>query len=529
MTQMEQILPAGQRDLRVDQIIKLAVLAVGGQGGGVLSNWIVAVAERNGYAVQSTSVAGVAQRTGATIYYVEMLPESGAQPVFSLAPAEGDVDILIAAEMMEAGRAIMRGFVTPDQTTLIASTHRNLATVEKVVPGSGISDSATVREVAEKSAKTFIAFDMEALALKAGSVISASLFGALAGSGALPFEIESYRETIRASGRGVEKSLAAFDLACEAALERRRDPEVVPPKARPLTADGPARQVKQLEALGARLAALPLPAQDMAKAGLRKVVDYQDLAYGTEYLDRLDAVAAADTAAGGAEHGFDFTLNAAKYIANAMCYDDILRVADLKTRGTRFERVAAEVSARPETLVQVTEFVHPGAAEFVSLMPRWLGAGIEKSPGLYKLIDRMVNKGRRMRSDRMVPFTMLYFMGGLRHWRRALLRHSREMAHMQVWLDTALARLPKDYAFATETLKARRLIKGYSDTHARGLGKFDRVMQGGALVAARQDAGDWMGRLIAAALADPKGEALDGALATIRSFVTPDTEITARA
>ena len=34
------------------KIIKLAILAVGGQGGGVLTNWITDVAERNGYDVR---------------------------------------------------------------------------------------------------------------------------------------------------------------------------------------------------------------------------------------------------------------------------------------------------------------------------------------------------------------------------------------------------------------------------------------------------------------------------------------------
>ena len=53
-----------------ERVIKLAVLAVGGQGGGVLADWITDVAERSGYIAQSTSVAGVAQRTGATIYYI---------------------------------------------------------------------------------------------------------------------------------------------------------------------------------------------------------------------------------------------------------------------------------------------------------------------------------------------------------------------------------------------------------------------------------------------------------------------------
>ena len=107
-----------------EKIITLAALAVGGQGGGVLTDWIVAVAEANGYRAQSTSVAGVAQRTGATIYYVEMCRDTGRMPVFALSPAIGDVDILMASELMEGGRAIMRGFVTPGRTTMIASTHR---------------------------------------------------------------------------------------------------------------------------------------------------------------------------------------------------------------------------------------------------------------------------------------------------------------------------------------------------------------------------------------------------------------------
>ncbi|MBL4769008.1 MAG: 2-oxoacid:acceptor oxidoreductase family protein, partial [Rhodobacteraceae bacterium] len=118
---------------------------MGGQGGGVLTSWIEVLARAQGYACQATSVAGVAQRTGATIYYIEMTPMGDKTPVFSLAPAAGEVDIVIAAEMMEAGRAVIRGFVTPDRTTLIASTHRALSVSEKTVPGDGIASSAEVR------------------------------------------------------------------------------------------------------------------------------------------------------------------------------------------------------------------------------------------------------------------------------------------------------------------------------------------------------------------------------------------------
>ena len=76
------------------QPISLAILAMGGQGGGVLADWIVALAEAQGWAAQSTSVPGVAQRTGATIYYIEMAPPQGRRcnRCFALMPTPGDVD-----------------------------------------------------------------------------------------------------------------------------------------------------------------------------------------------------------------------------------------------------------------------------------------------------------------------------------------------------------------------------------------------------------------------------------------------------
>ena len=58
-------LGARQADPRLSGIIKLAILAVGGQGGGVLTGWIEDLARAQGWAAQATSVAGVSQRTGA--------------------------------------------------------------------------------------------------------------------------------------------------------------------------------------------------------------------------------------------------------------------------------------------------------------------------------------------------------------------------------------------------------------------------------------------------------------------------------
>ncbi|MFK0687144.1 indolepyruvate oxidoreductase subunit beta family protein [Mesorhizobium sp. IMUNJ 23033] len=505
------------------RVIKLAVLAVGGQGGGVLADWITDVAERNGYVAQSTSVAGVAQRTGATIYYVEMARDTGRLPVFALSPSQGDVDILIAAELMEAGRAIIRGFVTPERTTLITSSHRIAAVSEKIEPGDGRASSAKVHATAEAAAKRFIAFDMEKIAADNGTMISASLLGALAGSDVLPFTRESYEQAIGAGGRGVKASLAAFAAAYDRArgiagaapasgtTETPTASETGPGAAK---VSGPESLLQGWQQLAARIDALPTPVRDMALRGLKKVVDYQDIAYGGEYLDRLGRALALDDAG----HAYALSVAAAKHLANAMCYDDMIRVADLKTRSTRDKRVRREVGVKDGTVLQVTEYFHPRIEEFCGTLPAGLGSYIDSRPKLAAFLDRRINRGRHIRTDSFAGFAALWFIGGLRRWRRSLLRHKVEVAHLERWYELALGHVREDYALAVEILNCRRLIKGYSDTHARAQSKFDRVLSALDMLKGRPDAADWIRRLREAALKDEKGDMLDGALKTVASL-----------
>lgn len=496
-----------------EAIIKLAIMAVGGQGGGVLAGWIERLARAQGWAVQATSVAGVAQRTGATIYYLEMASLAAERPaIFALAPSAGDVDILIAAEMMEAGRAIQRGFVTPDRTLLIGSTHRALAVSEKMIPGDGIANADEVRAAAEIAARTLVLADFERTAVDAGSVISASLFGALAGSGALPFPREAFEGAIRAAGKGVEASLRAFGAGFGAAQAGVHPAPAPTAPGAPPRPQGPAKLIAGWAALEARLAALPAPVRPMATAGLRKVVGFQDIAYGADYLDRVERILAADQP----KKGWELTRQGAKHIANAMAYDDVIRVADEKTKAGRLARIRTEMGGAE--VMQLTEFTHPRAEEIISLLPARLGHWINARPRLVGWIDRRVNRGRRLRTDRLWPFLQLWLIAGLRGWRLRSLRHESEMAHLEAWLATALDHAAVNYDLGVGTLAARRLVKGYSDTHARGLSKFDRVIDTALSIAHRPDAADWTRRLITAALADEEGKALDGAIATIRSF-----------
>jgi indolepyruvate ferredoxin oxidoreductase beta subunit len=503
---------------RQSEIIKLAILAVGGQGGGVVSDWIVHLAEENGWYAQATSVPGVAQRTGATIYYIEMVPDRGGTPVLALMPSPGDVDIVLAAELMEAGRAMMRGLVTPERTTLIASSHRAYAVSEKVVPGDGIGDGAQVIETALKTAQRFIAADLERIAVRNGSVISASLFGALAASGALPFRRESFEATIKSGGRGIEASLSAFREAFDASLlpVATQSPEA---KTGISVTKGPDKLTARYQDLLARIKnEIPAEAQEMAEAGLAKVVEFQDLAYGEEYLGRLVRLSALDHDMGGDGRQRELTREAAKYIANAMAYDDVIRVARIKTQGRRFDRVREEMRLGDGQVLTLTEFMHPRMEEVCGMLPRSLGRYIENRPQLFKTLDRVVNRGRHVRTDSIFWFTVLYVLGGLSRFRRRLLRHEVEQAHLARWLGEAERLARMNYDLGVELLRCRRLLKGYSDTHARGLSRYDRVLSALPMLEKREDGADWLRRLREAALKDENGAALEGALKTVESL-----------
>ena len=489
------------------QPIKIAILAMGGEGGGVLADWIVDLAEHNGHIAQTTSVAGVAQRTGATIYYLELFPRAaaesaGATPVLALIPTPGDVDVLLASELMEAGRALQRGLVTQDRTTLIASTHRVYAIAEKSAMGDGRADAAAIEAACDAAAKRFLRFDMAAASERCGSVISAVLFGALHGSGTLPFSREAFEDTIRRGGVGIQASLAAFGEGAALAVAGPA-PAVPQAASTPVPATHPNAAI---QALLQRLQTQFAPAQQALLAdGLRRLVDYQDASYATLYLDRMDAVAAL---------GHDpLTAEVARHLALWMSYEDTARVADLKTRDTRFARVRSEVKAGDAQLLQIHEFMHPRLQEICDTLPAGLGLWLLRSGAPRRFVERFTTQGRVVQTSRLSGFMLLYALAGLRRWRRSSLRYAVENARIEAWLQVIHGAAPTDPALAVEIARCQRLVKGYSDTHERGTRHFERLMKALPRLAGRSDAAATLRQLREAALADEHGKALDSAWA----------------
>lgn len=493
--------------------LSIAIAALGGQGGGVLADWLIAVAELHGWIVQATSVPGVAQRTGTTVYYVEMSPAPRAperRPVFALMPVPGDVDLVVAAELMEAGRAVVRGLVTPDRTTTVASTHRIYGITEKSAMGDGIADANAVFAALEARSKRLISFDMQALAEEHHSVISSILFGAIAASAVLPFPRALYEQAIRQSGVAVETNLAGFAAGFERALTRSPMTSLVPPGGGPTTELG-----RKLD--GRIKAEFPAHLHGLLQEGVRRTVDYQDGDYANLYLDRLREIRDCDQRTQGAGGGYALTAAVARYLALWMSYEDTIRVADLKTRRTRFSRVRDEVRAQAEQIVYVTEFMHPRFEEVCETLPAGLGARLQASSRARRLFAPLFRKGRHIHTAHIGGFLLLYAVSGLRRWRRGTLRYRLEQERIDAWLAhiKALAMTPRGYDAAVELAECQRLVKGYSDTHERGLKNYGIVTNAVRRLADRADLAAIVKRLRTAALADEEGKQLRAALSEL--------------
>jgi len=489
--------------------ITILIAALGGEGGGVLADWIIAAAASQDYPVQSTSIPGVAQRTGATTYYVELFPAHIAElgdrrPVMTLTPAPSYVDVLVSSELLETGRAMLNGFVTPDRTTLIASTHRIYTVAEKMHMGDGRFDSERILKAVQAMARRAILFDMQDLAARSGTMINAVLFGALAGSGVLPLPRAACEEAIRKGGRGAEASLKGFGLGYSHACG----------EAQPASPE----EVKRWRAVPSERVRKTFPGEThkILEEGVSRMADFQDRDYANIYLDRLDPIAKLDREQGGGASGYKLTSETGRFLALWMSYEDLIRVADLKSRRSRFERVRAEVQAKAHEPVHIVEYLKPGVEEAAAVLPPFLSKRLLAWAGK-RGITYKLNVGIYLKSTSVLGFLLLRTLAALRPLRRMTARYVEEQALIERWLRAVSDAAGRDLTLALEIALCGRIIKGYGETHRRGKASFlrilDTLVESSTLQNDRARA-EAIGKAREAALADPEGRVLENSLAT---------------
>jgi indolepyruvate ferredoxin oxidoreductase, beta subunit len=428
---------------------KILILALGGEGGGTLTEWIVEVGLACGWPIQATSIPGVAQRTGATSYYIECLPEVLApnvkSPPMCLAPLAGDLDLIVSSELLESARAIERGLADKTRTRIISSTTRTLTIEERTGMADSRFESAAIHEALAANTFAVNLFDMTALAKKEGTVVSAVMFGAIAASGVLPLPRAVCEKIITDSsdaGRA-QSSIKGFAAGFDAVTKN--------------LIDKPSYSHK----LGS--------VDETIALGIAKLIDHQDLAYANQYQAIVNGFIKRDTSP------FIASQEAARTLALWMAYEDVIRVADLKSRRSRFEQIRADYKAKPGEPVVVRDFLKPGIDEIAAILPPTLA---NKLLAWGKRNNRTTfGNGIQLATNSVLGLIAMRFLANLRFLRRRSSRFEQEQALMARWVSAMNESLDRDKSLALAIAELPRLIKGYSDTFARGRDNFVRILE----------------------------------------------------
>lgn len=503
-------------DMTEQPPICLLLCALGGEGGGVLSDWVIATAHRAGYAAQKTSIPGVAQRTGATTYYVEIYPVpiaqlGGRKPVFSLYPVPGMVDALISSELLEAVRQTSIGMADPQHTIVVSSSARALTTAERIRMGDGRLDSTKLIETLRANSRELHLLDMARIAQEAETVVSAVMLGALAGCGVLPFAVADYEAVLSGPTNSHLANLEGFSRTVREIAKTR---ELVAPwrqaSANPTSAPTPSLP----EPVRTRF---PSPVHTMLALGYARVRDYQDQSYAELYLRRVEQVLQAErTIDPIGEHKFATTREMARWLALWMAFDDVVRVADLKLRASRRLRVRKEVRASVTDIVKIYDYFHPGIAELAALLPETLAK---------RLLRRDAMRKKRGLSSWSLPVVLgthtvigalaLRALASLRWLRRRSYRYANEQVLIERWTAAVCLLTCADWQCGHEIALCGRLIKGYGAANERGkenlsylLSHFGELPHPDIPVAHAQA----MTQAREAALADDGGKTLDRVL-----------------
>jgi indolepyruvate ferredoxin oxidoreductase beta subunit len=339
------------------------------------------------------------------------------------------------------------------------------------------------------------------------------MLGAIAGCGLLPFARTAYEDAIRQGGRGAEASLRGFDRAFSQVSTQQAQTAIVSSLLlnEELTAPAP-------KGLAADLAQkFPPPVHEMLALGHARMLEYQNSDYAALYVQRLQQVLRAEQLADpAAAHDFATTREMARWLALWMAFDDIVRVADLKSRASRWQRVYGEVKAEGGYLLQVYDHFKPGAPEFAALLParfaarvtRWdrnrVAAG--KAPWAMPL---------KVGTHSVFGMLSLRLLASLKGLRARGSRYATEQALIEQWLAGVVRGTEKHWQLGHDIALCGRLIKGYGSTNERGKDNLIHVLEHlatGAVFATDDLRAAAIAQAREAALQDEAGKALDQAL-----------------
>ena len=458
------------------RIASVILAAVGGQGGGVLTEWIVTAAQLAGHQAQSISMPGMSQRGGATSLYLEIAVRDDAtdtQPInFSQYPFPGGVDVVVSQEYLELGRVLQAGY-TSERSTVVGSSHRLFAVTEKLPLWGGRTESEALTDLGRAFSGTFVVFDALDLARQHGMdevAVNAILLGALAASAALPIAAELYERAIRETGVAVEPNLAAYRMGYEFVadgghLATREKKEL---SSLDLTKTNAAKlpsseRTKYEELVAHVVKEYPAELHDVLVEALFQLTDYQDHHYAERLLSYLDDVRELEPS--GAT---TLSINFVKHVTPLMSYEDVIRVAAFKTDPTRFQKIRKDFNVNKGDVYVVHDFFDPDLEELYGVLPNAIVSRFAKAQEHQEgATESQTTLPFKANVHSVVGAFPMWFLKRLRPWRTRSFRFAHEQKFIDEYRGWVKEFAAVDYGLACLVARTGQMVKGYGRVRRR--------------------------------------------------------------
>jgi indolepyruvate ferredoxin oxidoreductase beta subunit len=362
--------------------------------------------------------------------------------------------------------------------------------------------------------------DMARLCQESGTLVSAVMLGAIAASGLLPFSREHYETVLAGPSKAAQASLRGFASAFDLVTHQRDQAQYVEQVMKPATSATSATSASSTsqsssavlpDDVAAKFPAVLHPLMGLAH---QRLVEYQGPAYARLYVQRLERLLDAESASANATH--PVTAETTRWLALWMAFDDIIRVADLKSRASRWDRVTQEVKAKVGDVLKVYDHFKPGVPEMAALLPqglankllRWDRARVAKGQAPWALPIKVARHA-------LWGMASLRLLASLRVLRPLGSRYQTEQALIEEWLGGIESATRQSPALGLELARCGQLIKGYGSTNERGKYNLLHILRhvcGPASKLPLHERAAAVAQIRQAALQDEAGQALDQAL-----------------
>ncbi len=472
-------------------LIKVLIPAVGGQGGGVLTEWLVQAFFIQDYDVQGISLPGLSQRGGSTVYYLEAFPRAEArdkQIIFAQFPVPGEVDVIVAQEFLELGRALELGYGS-DKTAIVTSTHRVYSTLEKMPIGSGIYSEESLRKIADGFSSKLIELDALKLSKENGMdelAVNAILLGALSASGAMPVSRESYLKAIDNVGVAVKTNKRAFEVGSDYVKSGNNPdfgekPAIVWESFLKERADrlGEYEREEYLARISKIETYHPSNLREILAESIFRLIEYQGIEYADKYMDLVWETYDVDQNTKGG--GYKLTEHFARNLALLMSYEDGIRVAELKIKFNRFKRIKEEMRLRDDQVFKVVDYLKPDSEEIYGLMPYVLVAPFVRitQSRVFKKIWRRkkpLTMGQTPVTTSFSGFARLWLLTKIKFMRPYSYRYKKEHRIIKRYIESVVYYSGLDYKVGCLVAKSASMIKGYGKVRRRTMKAFLRYL-----------------------------------------------------